>query len=120
MYAGTRALGLFESVDGGVHWQRAVGPGLGLVIEVALDPRDPRNVLFAGAPNGIARSADAGRTWSRWPSAHGHATVVAITGKTAYAGASGGHLFGSTDGGRSWRLLGHLGAFVQALAIGSG
>ena len=119
VYAGTRALGLFESADGGVHWQRAVGPGLGLIIGVALDPSDPRNVLVAGAPNGIARSTDAGRTWTDVAFGQGHATVVAISGKTAYAGASGGHLFGSTDGGRSWRPLGHLGV-VQALAIGPG
>ena len=118
VYASTRALGLFKSADGGADW-RPLAPGHKLVEGVALDPSDPRNILMT-ATNGIVRSSDAGRTWTEATFGARPVAVVAISGKTVYAGTAGDGLFGSTDGGHSWRGLGPPGTHVQALAIGPG
>ncbi len=125
VYAAAGGLGLFKSSDGGAHW-RSLPSGPKLVDEVALDPSNPRNVLAVAAGYGVARSTDAGRTWvgaSLGAPARG-VDVVAISGKAAYAGTFGAGLFGSSDGGRSWRELGALAAlgvrYVQALAIAPG
>jgi photosystem II stability/assembly factor-like uncharacterized protein len=116
VYAGTRALGLFESIDGGAGWRR-LATGHGRVVSIAVDSSNPQNVLIASPPNGIVRSTDAGRTWTGTTSAPQRVTVVAASNGTAYAGTPRGDLFGSADGGRSWRPLGHTGAFLEALAI---
>ena len=100
-------LGLFKSSDGGAHW-RSLASGPKLVDGVALDPSNPRNVLAVAAGYGVVRSTDAGRTWAGASFGAGarRVDVVAISGKTAYAGTYGRGLFGSSDGGRSWRELG--------------
>lgn len=120
VYAAAGDLGLFESDDGGADW-RSLAAGPKLADGVALDPTDPRQLLAVAAGYGVERSTDAGRTWTAavvGPDARS-TSVVAIRGKTAYAG--GRHLFASSDGGRTWRELASLDAFgpflVQALAI---
>jgi photosystem II stability/assembly factor-like uncharacterized protein len=125
VYAGTSGLGLFKSSNGGAHW-RALPSSPRLVAGIALDPSNTRNILIVAAGYGIVRSTDAGRTWTG--TSLGARTrlvnVVAISGNSAYAGVSGRGLFGSSDGGRSWRELGALAALgarhVEALAIASG
>lgn len=130
VYASTGALGLFKSGDGGAHW-RPLATGLVGVDAIAVDPSDPANILVAGGstqgrvpPSGnpIARSTDAGRTWTRPAFGARWVGVVAISGQTAYAGTSDGYgVFGSTDGGHSWRALGPPSViYVQALAIAPG
>jgi photosystem II stability/assembly factor-like uncharacterized protein len=136
VYASTGALGLFKSSDGGVHW-RSLPSGLEHVDGVALDPSNSMNVLAAGSrhvcshcfrsvPPSVVRSTrstDAGHTWAEAVlGAFPGEAVVAISGKTAYAGSTyGWGLFGSTDGGRSWRRVGPLGVvYVHALAIAPG
>ncbi len=71
----TAASGLFVSTDGGVNWTRTL---TAQVRDLALHPTNPQ-VLYAtvaqrasapteaGAPSGLYRSADAGRTWSLVP-----------------------------------------------------
>jgi photosystem II stability/assembly factor-like uncharacterized protein len=115
VYASTRAVGLFKSTDGGASWQ-GLSPRHKLVQSAALNPSDPRNVLMS-AGNGIVRSTDGGRTWRAATLAKKPVSVVAISGKTAYAGTAGDGLFGSTDGGHTWRRLGPPRARVQALAV---
>ena len=127
VYAGAGALGLFKSDDGGSHW-RSVATGLKGVYTVAVDPDRPATVLAAGStspgqtapsPDSIARSTDAGRTWTRAAFATRWVSVVAVGGPNAYAGTADGFgVFGSTDGGRTWRSIGPRGViYVQALAI---
>jgi photosystem II stability/assembly factor-like uncharacterized protein len=118
VYAAAGGLGLFESSDGGTHWQ-SLARGIELVDGVTLDPSNPDNVLAVVPGYGVVRSSDAGRTWVQAPLGTRYVHAVAISGRVAYAG--GRSLFGSTDGGRSWRelrLLGALGAIdVRALAV---
>ncbi len=131
VYASTGALGLFKSSDRGAHWRSLVS-GLQGVDGVALDPSNPMNVLAVGSMHGvvrivrstdvrIVRSTDAGRTWAEAGFRAGvpGEFVVAFSGETAYAGSTyGWGLFGSTDGGRSWRRVGPPGVvYVQAVAI---
>ena len=118
VYASAGPLGLFKSSDLGAHW-RPLETGPQLVEGIALDPSNPHNILAVAAAYGVVRSTDAGRTWTeaRFGANSRRVTVVAISGTTAYAGTSGLGLFGSTDGGRSWRPLGLTGAHVGALAI---
>jgi len=118
VYASAGPLGLFKSSDAGTHWQPlAAGPQL--VEGIAVDPRNPRNILAVAAGYGVVRSIDAGRTWAgtHFGGNARRVTVVAVSGTTAYAGTSGLGIFGSTDGGRSWRSVGLPGAHVSALAI---
>jgi photosystem II stability/assembly factor-like uncharacterized protein len=125
VYAAAGGLGLFKSSDGGVNW-RSLATGPKLVDEVAVDPSDPRIVLAVAAGYGIFRSPDAGRTWAgtRFGVGARRVNVVAISGRTAYAGSGGFGLFRSSDGGRSWHELGALGALgvkhVEAVAIAPG
>ena len=126
IYAGTGALGLFKSGDGGAHWQ-SLATGLEAAYSVAVDPGDPAHLLVAGLPTTgtpssapqLAVSSDAGRTWTRAAFGGRYVSVVAISGPTAYAGSAAGlGVFGSTDGGHSWRALGPPGVvYVQALAV---
>jgi photosystem II stability/assembly factor-like uncharacterized protein len=130
VYASTGALGVFETVDGGAHW-RPLATGLrGGAYAVAVDPGDPANVIVGASwarsrygtslpTREIATSDDGGRTWTTARFGGRSAGVVAISGKTAYAGSDvGDGVFGSRDGGRSWRHLGPPGViYVQTLAV---
>jgi len=73
LYAGNadlgNSVGLLKSVDGGVTWHAASGPGgapgPAHVLSFAFDPRQ-LDVQYAGTlDNGIWKSTDAGETWSR-------------------------------------------------------
>ncbi len=119
VYASAGPLGLFKSSDMGAHW-RPLASGPHLVEGIALDPSNPRNILVVAAAYGVVRSTDAGRTWAEasFGANSRKVSVVAISGTTAYAGTNGEGLFGSTDGGRSWRPLGPPGpVHVGTLAI---
>jgi photosystem II stability/assembly factor-like uncharacterized protein len=129
VYAATGPLGLFKTADGGTHWQ-SLSTGLESVYGVAVDPSDHRHVLISGydprdrSPGSntvIAESTDAGRTWSEAGLGGRGVSAIAIRGQTAFAGTyNGDGVFGSVDGGRSWRALGPPGAvYVQALAVAS-
>ena len=120
VYASAGPLGLFKSSDIGAHW-RPLASGPHLVEGIALDPSNPRNILVVAAgvrcrqehrrrPH-LDRGNASAPTHERWP-------WLRSAEQTAYAGTNGHGLFGSTDGGRSWRPLGPPGAVhVQALAI---
>ena len=126
IYAGTGALGLFKSGDGGAHWH-PLATGLEAVYSIAVDPGNAAHLLAAGLPSTempssapqLAVSSDAGRTWTTAAFGGRYVSVVAISGRTAYAGSGAGlGVFGSTDGGRSWHAVGPPGVrYVQALAI---
>ncbi|HST19138.1 MAG TPA: hypothetical protein VLK36_15845 [Gaiellaceae bacterium] len=130
IYAGAGARGLFNSSDGGAHW-RPLATGLaGGAYAVAVDPSDPARVIVGASwarnrfgslvpGDEIATTADAGRTWTTTSFGGRSVSIVAIRGKTAYAGSDvGDGVYGSSDGGRSWRPLGPPGViYATALAV---
>ena len=126
-YTGPHARGgaLLRSTDQGATWARTELPvkiggnedGRNTGERLMVDPADGA-VLFLGAKDGLYRSGDHGETWSRveaFPKAH--VTLVAFdpvektkAGETAiiyagFAGAEGGGLLVSTDGGATWGLV---------------
>src|SRR5207245_1313627 len=125
--------GIYKSTDAGKTWTH-LGLGDGQQIpQIAIDPRDPDRILVAVAghpygPNeerGIFRSVDGGKTFAKVlykDENTGGADVLLDTANpdTAYASlwearegpwengswnGTGGGIFKSTDGGKTWRQL---------------
>ncbi len=124
------ARGVYTTDDGGKTWSKAlyVGPQTGAA-ELAMDPNDP-NVIYAsmwqfrrmpwtfhsgGPDDGIWRSADGGKTWTRLI---GHGLPTGIMGRSAVAiapsdskriyaliEAKGGIVWRSDDGGQNWKMV---------------
>jgi photosystem II stability/assembly factor-like uncharacterized protein len=124
------ARGVYVTNDGGKTWSKTlyVGPQTGAA-ELAMDPNNP-NVIYAsmwqfrrlpwtfhsgGPDDGIWRSVDGGKTWTRLT---GHGLPGGITGRSAVAiapsdskriyaiiEAKGGILWRSDDGGDNWTMV---------------
>ncbi|MGH2692162.1 MAG: WD40/YVTN/BNR-like repeat-containing protein [Actinomycetota bacterium] len=120
--------GLYRSTDGGDSWDLVLAgesPTTGAV-DVAIDPRDPRNLLaamwdrdgrrLAGPGSGLYASTDGGDSWreARLPGYEQEVGRIGVTyapsdPSRAYAivsNDSGGEAVGlwrSDDGGRTWR-----------------
>jgi photosystem II stability/assembly factor-like uncharacterized protein len=111
MCVGTVGSGAWTSPDGGESWQR-VRSGLwgeSRVYGLAVHPREPRT-LFAGADDGLYKSADGGRSFERLDSPMNKMDVWKIAfdpsdPDTMFAGTRPAALFRSTDGGRHWDKL---------------
>jgi photosystem II stability/assembly factor-like uncharacterized protein len=107
VYAGTYGGGVFRSDDYGAVWN-SVSTGTSSLLYtncMAIDPMDPA-ILYAGANNGVYRSANHGTTWMQ--------KVTGLTNKTTnclavspssslvvYAGTNGG-LWRSENSGDTW------------------
>jgi photosystem II stability/assembly factor-like uncharacterized protein len=98
-------MGLFRSADRGTSWQdMEVGrfSPLTYARDVRVSPQNPR-VLYA------CRSQDLGETWTRFD--HGvkaDSTMMAVAlhprdADQVYCVSRSGQVFGTADGGRSWR-----------------
>lgn len=113
---------LLRSADGGQSWQRRdAGIGANVIIAMALDPA-ARDILYVGTEDGLYRSPDAGRTWTRLPGIAGEVREVAIAPTlpaTVYVAGPQLGVRRSTDGGQTWTPLGNGldGIQVNALAI---
>jgi photosystem II stability/assembly factor-like uncharacterized protein len=102
---------VYESRDGGTTWT-ARWDGLGLptqVIALAGDATDTR-VLYAGAGQGLFRSADGGGTWQAAGAELAGQTVFCVLvsptdRETVHAGATDG-VWRSRDGGAHWEIWG--------------
>lgn len=124
------ARGVYVTNDGGQTWSKtlSVGPQTGAA-ELAMDPNDP-DVIYAsmwqfrripwtfhsgGPDDGIWRSTDGGKTWTRLT---GHGLPTGIMGRSAVAiapsdskriyaiiEAKGGILWRSDDGGANWAMI---------------
>ncbi len=124
------ARGVYVTDDGGKTWNKTlyVGPQTGAA-ELAMDPNDP-NVIYAsmwqfrrlpwtfhsgGSDDGIWRSADGGKTWTRLS---GHGLPTGLMGRSAVAiapsdskrvyaliEAKGGIVWRSDDSGSTWKMV---------------
>ena len=112
IYVGTIGTGLWRSPDGGENWSRVGSGGLwgdSRVFGVTIHPEDP-NVIFAGADDGIYRSADRGQSFERLESPLDQFQVWKIAidpvdPDTIFAGTRPSALFRSRDGGQHWDQL---------------
>jgi hypothetical protein len=94
-----------KSVDGGTTWSDAVATGISSPTAFVMDPVAPAT-LYVGGVNGIAKSIDAGASWTP---VNAGLTNTNITGlvidpsapATLFAATNSG-VFKSTDGGTSW------------------
>lgn len=129
-FADSTDRGVYVTNDGGKTWTKTlyVGPQSG-ASELAMDPNDPA-VIYAsiwqfrrepwtfhsgGPDDGIWRSQDGGKTWTRLsghglPSGYWGRSAVAIApsnSKRIYAiiEAKGGILWRSDDGGANWTMV---------------
>jgi photosystem II stability/assembly factor-like uncharacterized protein len=116
-YAAIR-LGLFQSTDDGAHWKdMQVGRFSPLTYgrDIRVSPQDPR-VLYAclspaarSQDGSLYRSDDVGETWTRFDhSVKAETTMMAVAlhptdADRVYCVSRTGQVFGTEDGGRSWR-----------------
>jgi photosystem II stability/assembly factor-like uncharacterized protein len=126
----SEARGVYVTYDGGKTWKKTlyVGPETG-VSDMAMDPQDP-NVIYAGLwefqrrpwtfksggpTDGLYKSTDGGKTWTRLT---GHGLPSGVTGRIGLAIApsdgnrvyaliesSEGILWRSDDGGKNWTMV---------------
>ncbi|HET6893904.1 MAG TPA: hypothetical protein VFH72_00810 [Candidatus Baltobacteraceae bacterium] len=124
------ARGVYTTDDGGKTWSKTlyVGPQTGAA-ELAMDPNNP-DIIYAsmwqfrrmpwtfhsgGPDDGIWRSEDGGKTWTRLT---GHGLPTGIMGRSAVAiapsdskriyaliEAKGGIVWRSDDGGQNWKMV---------------
>jgi photosystem II stability/assembly factor-like uncharacterized protein len=117
------ASGIFKSVDGGMNWVDTRA-GIGCLLAIAIDPRDPSTVYAGSQDNGVYKSTDGGTSWNAVNSGLPrrslgiYVSALAVDPKnpgTLYAGSDAG-LFKSKDAGASWSNAG-LTPGSYALAI---
>jgi photosystem II stability/assembly factor-like uncharacterized protein len=117
---------VFESTDEGQNWSEATSVALSgnWIYSLAIDPRNA-STLYARGPfgpdnqNGVFRSADGGKTWTRTSVdlgvGVGSSNLLAIDSQgTIYASGSRG-FFKSADGGATWSAISF--AYVTALVL---
>jgi hypothetical protein len=104
---------LFALPAAGGHWA-INGPDGGSVRRLVFDPVDP-SIVYAGASNGLFRSADGGRHWVAAPALVGinvgDIAVAKSDPRTVFAASAYG-LYKSTDRGGSWRVAHNFGSFI--------
>jgi photosystem II stability/assembly factor-like uncharacterized protein len=109
--------GVFESHDGGAHWERLSANGqLPTIWSLTVDPVDP-DTLFAGTrPAGVYRSRDGGRQWEKLAvdiapeCSIGVPFVTSVVvdpddHRVVWAGVEIDGVFRSVDGGDTWTRL---------------
>jgi photosystem II stability/assembly factor-like uncharacterized protein len=102
--------GVWESTDGGEHWQVLTGTRGSRIESLAISPADA-GVIAAGTSKGVFLSADAGATWTRISSKTDvemqDITALAFDPadtRTLYAGTP--HLpWKTTDSGTTWHSI---------------
>jgi photosystem II stability/assembly factor-like uncharacterized protein len=122
VYIGAANGGVWKTMDAGQHWAPLTDYSQSLAMgAIAIDPHDP-NTIFAGTGElpkaidtysgyGILVSHDAGASWmTTGPinvGAYSRIIVDPANSQIVYAaaGRSGGGVFRSTDGGKTWPRL---------------
>lgn len=95
---------LMASRDGGLTWQTRSTLPSGQVISLAVSPSDPF-VLYAGTPNGLAKSTDSGVTWTDLGPQGVPILAVAVAPSDpsrALILSNTGEIYRTDDGGDSW------------------
>lgn len=96
---------LMASRDGGLTWQTRSTLSSGQVISLAVSPSDPF-VLYAGTPNGVAKSADGGVAWTDLGPQGVPILAVAVSPSDpnrVFILSTNGEIYRTDDGGDSWR-----------------
>src|SRR5579864_4242558 len=110
-------MGLFRSADQGKTWQdlrvdRFSPFAYGRDIKVS--PQDPStlyaclSVAASSKDGALYRSSDVGKTWQRFDKVQPHGTLMSVAlhardAKQVYVAARYGEVFGTADGGETWR-----------------
>jgi photosystem II stability/assembly factor-like uncharacterized protein len=108
LYAGID-VGVVKSPDCFCGWDRLANQGLPpnqRVSSLAVDPEKP-SVIYAGLVEGVFKTEDAGKTWTKL-AADVTDAVVAVHPKNPrhlYAAGRDGGLFASRDGGGTWQRV---------------
>jgi photosystem II stability/assembly factor-like uncharacterized protein len=127
-------MGLFRSKDQGKTWDDLRVDRFSPFTygrDVKVSPQDPStlyaclSVAASSKDGALYRSQDVGRTWQRFDKVKPHGTLMSVglhhsDAKQVYVAARYGEVFGTADGGESWREM-PLPAGVQhiyALACG--
>lgn len=128
---------VFVSTNGGQIWKNVTSAAVfnpmnsgSLLYGLALDPKDANKAYVAHAL-GLARTSDAGSSWSAQVSASASlpfntVAVDTINSSIIYAGSlgssrtAGNGCYKSTDGGKTWKHLSgsYYGYFLRILARG--
>lgn len=141
LYVGTPG-GLYRSGDNGLTWEGlSAGPKARFVQALAVDPQTPSTVYAGYSFNtfnpignsfssemGILKTTDRGFTWiesntglppSAQPPGAGIVTLVVDpkNSNVLYAGAGGGGVYKSLNGGHSWIKTGPCNCYIRLLAI---
>lgn len=116
LYMGTVSGWMYDSRDGGAHWQQLaeIAGRNDLVLDnILIDPRKPSTLLvgawvLGSADGGLYRSTDSGHTWSSIPGMKGQ-SIRAVTRSesqpsTLVAGTLMG-VFRSNDSGDKWTRI---------------
>ncbi len=106
--------GLYESTERGENWSLLPNTQTAPVIGLAVQKEADKTVMYgfraAKSKSGIDRSVDGGQTWQRWGTGtKGIIMYLAIAPsnpKMFYAVNRENAVFGSQDGGKTWKELG--------------
>jgi photosystem II stability/assembly factor-like uncharacterized protein len=121
LYAGTLG-GIFKTQDGGENWER-IGEGRRLL----MDYKNSSHLYISNGGN-VLESSNEGITWQEHKNSCPKIDSWAINpldGMTLYASDNGNDpsckmgLYKSSDGARSWNLLGFEGQSILEIAVGS-
>ncbi len=115
--------GVWVSQDSGEHWSRGISPTKGqptdLCFALATGPGD---TVWAATQNGLAFSANHGRSWSEAEAPlAGTAMKGIVAGKhrELYAETQAGNLYISVNSGASWLLMGASSGLADVAADGT-
>jgi photosystem II stability/assembly factor-like uncharacterized protein len=128
-------MGIFRSDDGAAHWQN-LGVGRFSPVtygrDIQVSPHDPRTLfaclsVAAASDHGrIYRSDDLGESWRRFDEGcEAHSTMMAVAphprdSQVVYGAARKGEVFGTEDGGRTWRCVPLPASVVGVYALAAG
>jgi parallel beta-helix repeat protein len=127
VYAGT-LLGLFKTTNGGRTWTVLNNGFTHSVVAIVIDPLTPSTIYVAGVnsgsnTNGVYKSIDGGNSWQLRANGMTNTNLQSlaidpVTPTTLYAGAAGGPIFKTTDGGDHWAPSGNVPPFFPvSLAV---
>jgi photosystem II stability/assembly factor-like uncharacterized protein len=116
LYMGTVSGWMYDSHDGGAHWQplAEIGGRNDLVLDnILVDPRRSSTVLvgawvLGGADGGLYRSIDSGHTWSSITALKGQSIRALVRSQSQPSILVAGTLTGvyrSTDSGETWERI---------------